>query len=87
MSFEILALSIYHIYLYLYIYLSYICHSVTYQEFDRHIEYIISDGSQRSRKLSEIKTCGSREGIKEEEILSVKTARESGKYNAKSENT
>ena len=42
-------------------------------------EYIISDGSQRSRKLPERKMCGSREGIKEEEISSVKIVRKLGK--------
>ena len=41
-------------------------------------EYIISDGSQRSRKLPERKMCGSREGIKEE-ISSVKIVRKLGK--------
>ena len=41
-------------------------------------EYIISDGSQRSRKLPERKMCDSREGIKEE-ISSVKIVRKLGK--------
>ena len=42
-------------------------------------EYIISDGSQRSRKLPERNMCGSKEGIKEEEISSVKVVRKLGK--------